>query len=145
MVKQITRRFNSHSKKDGSKNRTSQMSSTIEIPVEAIFGNVTAESTAYIDITCPGLQPQTIPLSKTEIILGRDEDCAICLPAQNVSRKHAKLSWNGEDCIIEDLESTNGTLVNNVKVSRCVLRNNDQIRIGLALIVFAQHKVAGRR
>jgi len=132
------------SQKTGRITSRSLLSSTLEIPVEAIFGNVTSESTAYLDITCPGLQPQTVPLSRTEIVMGRDEDCPICLPAQNVSRKHAKLTWNGDDCAIEDLDSTNGTFVNNIKISRCVLRNNDQIRVGQATIVFAQHKVAGK-
>ena len=129
----------------GSKERTSQLSNTLEIPVEAVFGKVATESTAYIDITCPGLQPQTIPLGKTENIIGRDNDCPISLPVQNVSRRHAKLMWNGDDCIIEDLDSTNGTFVNNIKISRCVLRNNDQIRIGQASIMFTQHKMAGPR
>jgi hypothetical protein len=141
LLKAATRR---RSQKAGRFTSRSRLSSTLEIPVEAIFGNVTSESTAYLDITCPGLQPQTVPLSRTEIILGRDEDCPICLPAQNVSRKHAKLTWDGDDCAIEDLDSTNGTLVNNIKISRCVLRNNDQIYIGKAAIVFAQHKVAGK-
>jgi pSer/pThr/pTyr-binding forkhead associated (FHA) protein len=128
-----------------SKDRTAQLSSTLEIPVEAVFGNVETESTAYIDITCPELQPQTIPLGRSEVIIGRESFCPICLPVQNVSRRHAKLRWNGDDCILEDMDSTNGTFVNNIKVSRCVLRNNDQIRIGQATIVFAQHKMAGPR
>jgi pSer/pThr/pTyr-binding forkhead associated (FHA) protein len=118
------------------------MSRTLEIPVKAIFGNVAAESAAYLDIACPGLEPRTVSLGRTDILLGRDEDCQICLPAPNVSRKHSMLSWNGEDYIIEDLDSTNGTFVNNVNIRRCVLRNNDQISIGLALIVFSQHRAA---
>lgn len=44
------------------------------------------------------------------------------------------------DDIIEDLNSTNGTYVNGVRVNRCILRHNDLIRIGDATILFSQQK-----
>ncbi len=45
-----------------------------------------------------------------------------------------------EEYIVEDMDSTNGTFVNNVRVKSCTLRHNDQIRIGEALILFTQQR-----
>lgn len=121
-----------------------QMSSTMEIPVEAIFEDISTENISYLDISCPGKNPARIPLSKNEIIIGREDRCRICLPFTHVSRKHARLIRRGEEHIIEDLESTNGTYVNGVRISRCILRNNDQIRIGEARILFVKEKMRGK-
>ena len=118
-----------------------KLSSTMQIPLEDVFENVPFESYAHLEVTCPGQDPVRLPLGQKDILIGRDNDCHIYLPLPNVSRKHAMLSTDGEDYRIEDFDSTNGTFVNNVRVSRCIMRNNDIIRIGAARIVFVTQKV----
>jgi pSer/pThr/pTyr-binding forkhead associated (FHA) protein len=88
----------------------------------------------------PGLEPKRVELGRGEITIGRDKECNIHLPLPNASRKHARLFAKGEEFLIEDLNSTNGTVVNGVRISRCVLRNNDQIRIGEARMQFIHQK-----
>lgn len=51
-----------------------------------------------------------------------------------VSRKHAKISANGDQIFIQDFGSTNGTFVNGEKVKRARLREGDRILIGTSII-----------
>lgn len=89
----------------------------------------------------PGVAPVILSLGRKAISIGREDDCDVALPFDSVSRSHAHIEPTGEDFAIVDHESTNGTYVNNVRVSRCVLHNNDQIRVGSARLVFVQERV----
>ena len=53
-----------------------------------------------------------IPVAKHQLVLGRDESSAdIVLKDRMVSRRHARISWMAIEFIIEDLNSSNGTLL----------------------------------
>lgn len=120
---------------------TQNLSATMQIPMEAIFDEMPAERSSHIDITCPGKKPTRIALGTNETTIGRDDTCDVPLPLSNVSREHARISFNGEDFLVTDLESTNGTFVNNIRISRCVLRNNDVVRIGESKILFVRERL----
>lgn len=107
----------------------------------APFSDISQETASYLDVSWTGQEVIRIALGKDEIMIGRDDTCGVHLPLSNVSWNHSRLTCNAEEYIIEDLDSTNGTYVNNISVSRCVLRNGDQVRIGDASIVFVQQKV----
>ena len=112
----------------------------MQIPVEAVFDDVESIKSTHLEIICPGETRKRISLEGKVITIGRDKECSIALPLSNVSRYHAKISNSNEDYTVEDLESTNGTFVNNVRIIRCILHDNDQIRIGEARIIFIKHK-----
>lgn len=65
-----------------------------------------------------------------DVTIGREEDADLRLDERAVSRQHARLTWNGEHTIVEDLGSTNGTFVNGQRITRCALKAGDVIRIG---------------
>ena len=68
---------------------------------------------------------------RNDITIGRKEDNSVVLNDQHVSGNHAILSIRNEALVLEDLNSTNGTLVNGKKISgRVRLNINDEIRIG---------------
>ena len=72
-----------------------------------------------------------------ELFLGRSEECAVILKAQAVSRKHSRLFKEGPFYYIQDLNSTNGTFVNGVKISeKTPLAHRDTIGAGSARIDF---------
>lgn len=73
------------------------------------------------------------PLSKTrQITVGRSEDCDIFLPDRQVSRFHARVSWQGGGYQVEDLGSKNGTHVNGQEVQSPVpLEDGDELQIAL--------------
>ncbi|MDD4870464.1 MAG: FHA domain-containing protein [Kiritimatiellae bacterium] len=129
-----------HTKKVFHKASTHQLSSTIPLPLVPIIEEIDIKSLSHLDILLPDQSPKRIELGRNELIIGRDNDCSIHLPLANASRKHARLFVKGEEFLIEDLNSTNGTYVNGVRISRCTLRNHDQIRIGEARIQFVQQK-----
>lgn len=61
-------------------------------------------------------KPTSLPLVHDEYTLGRGETNAIRLTDRNVSRKHATLKKNGVGWVLSDLQSYNGTFVNNERV-----------------------------
>lgn len=70
-------------------------------------------------------------------VIGRERAVAnVALRDPNVSRRHAQLTSTGTDWSIEDLNSTNGTLVNNRRITRCPLRNGDLLTFGLSTFEF---------
>jgi pSer/pThr/pTyr-binding forkhead associated (FHA) protein len=79
-------------------------------------------------------------LGQRPVVIGRSTECDIQLEVQNVSRKHARVLFQNEEYLIEDLESTNGVFVNGIKTVKCVLRNNDQIEIGGVKLLFNEEK-----
>ena len=57
-------------------------------------------------------------LDEDIISMGRDASCSIQIDLDNVSRQHCRLVKTKENIFIEDLQSTNGTYLNDVAVSR---------------------------
>ena len=63
---------------------------------------------------------------------------AIILRDPNVSRRHALLTYDGEAWFIQDQGSTNGTLVNDVEITKCQLHDGDLITVGLMNLEFKE-------
>lgn len=71
----------------------------------------------------------TYPLGR-RTRLGRAPECELHVDSQSVSRHHALIVKGLRDLIIEDLNSTNGVIVNGRKVSRLFLKDGDTVTIG---------------
>jgi pSer/pThr/pTyr-binding forkhead associated (FHA) protein len=69
-----------------------------------------------------------------EIIVGRSSDLDMVLVEDMVSRKHAKITAAGDQIVIQDLGSTNGTFVNGEKIKKARLKEGDRILIGTSII-----------
>jgi hypothetical protein len=82
-------------------------------------------------------------LTDTSLVLGRDTSCDITVDDANISRRHVRLtqdalgSWK-----ITDLDSTNGTRLNGSPVTSALLRDGDQIALGVTILEF---RVSGGR
>lgn len=70
-----------------------------------------------------------IPLLKAKIIVGRRAGCDVCLPFANISGRHCELSFERGAWTLHDLKSTNGVMVNNVRIEKRRLRPGDQLTI----------------
>jgi two-component system, cell cycle response regulator len=70
------------------------------------------------------------PLRGDPVLLGRDAAADVCVADLSVSRRHARFDMDDHGYWVTDLGSTNGTCVNKVPVSRCKLRDGDELRIG---------------
>jgi pSer/pThr/pTyr-binding forkhead associated (FHA) protein len=72
--------------------------------------------------------------SSSEIVVGRSSDLDMVLVEDMVSRRHAKITVNGDAVSIQDLGSTNGTFVNGERVERMALTDGDRVLIGTSII-----------
>ena len=84
----------------------------------------------------PGTGKQSIKhFSQPEILLGRDTGCDIPILDETVSTRHAQLSYHHGQWWLEDLSSTNGTLLNGTDVSMpTVITSGDEIKCGATKI-----------
>jgi hypothetical protein len=84
-----------------------------------------------------GGQPiRTYPLSGPELTIGRAEQSDIALSDPGVSRSHARVVREGDDFIVEDLRSTNGTEVNGQPIRRRRLANGDMLKLAASTLQF---------
>ncbi|MDX1378316.1 MAG: FHA domain-containing protein, partial [Anaerolineales bacterium] len=80
---------------------------------------------------------QATRIEQTSLILiGRLEDCDVVLDSPEVSRRHATIRQIGDAYAIEDLDSSNGTFVNNEQVKRAELHEGDLIQISKFRLLF---------
>jgi pSer/pThr/pTyr-binding forkhead associated (FHA) protein len=71
------------------------------------------------------------------LTIGRLPENTICISNMGISRRHAKIERDGNNAfIISDLNSLNGTFVNNAKIKKSVLADGDKITIGKYTILF---------
>ncbi len=70
-------------------------------------------------------------LGDDDIVVGRSSYCTVILDDASISRLHARLRLEGDDVVIEDSGSRNGTFVNDVRIEApTVVRPGDRILIG---------------
>jgi pSer/pThr/pTyr-binding forkhead associated (FHA) protein len=77
-----------------------------------------------------------IPVVKTTYTIGRKPDNDIVIDNMAVSGHHAKITLQDGNYVVEDLQSTNGTFLNDKKILNSALKNNDTITIGQHSLVF---------
>ncbi len=80
--------------------------------------------------------------ARAETIVGRHPDCDLCTPDASVSRRHCVITYDGGQYHVSDLGSANGTLVNDVRISRRHLSTRDIVRCGSLILQFFDDEVA---
>jgi len=75
-------------------------------------------------------------LTTGTLTIGRLPELDICIDVEAVSRQHAKVIKEGKAWVLEDLNSTNGTYVNDERVSKRPLVDGDIVRVGKAILKF---------
>ncbi len=73
-------------------------------------------------------------LFEGDYTIGRSQRNSIWIDAKGVSRQHCRIIIRGEECLIEDLGSSFGTLVNDKLMKEAILKPGDRIRLGDALL-----------
>ena len=77
-----------------------------------------------------------IELTQGDIRIGRKPSNDIFIDNLSVSGEHANIFTIGEDSFVQDLGSTNGTFVNNKKITKHHLKNGDQIMVGKHTLIY---------
>ena len=75
-------------------------------------------------------------INKSKLTIGRNLESDIFLDDITVSRKHAVIKRSGNDFLIKDSISLNGSYVNGEIVNDVVLKNGDRIQIGKYIFLF---------
>jgi two-component system cell cycle response regulator len=89
----------------------------------------------HIYPTGPGMGTR-YALADTPMVLGRGNDCDIRITDHSVSRRHARIQPGADGYYAVDLQSTNGTFVNDVPASICKLKDGDYLRVGNCIYRF---------
>jgi two-component system cell cycle response regulator len=79
-------------------------------------------------------------LEKNTVIIGRSSKCDIQVDQESVSRNHAKIINSGEDVVLCDMGSTNGTYINDELVQEHTLSDGNLIKIGRTIFKFLSGK-----
>jgi hypothetical protein len=79
---------------------------------------------------------QSFSLSRPSILIGRGTGNDVTIDDSQVSRRHANITWDGQQFIINDLGSSNGTFVNGVRLTGPrVLQPGDTIGLGSTIVL----------
>jgi pSer/pThr/pTyr-binding forkhead associated (FHA) protein len=79
---------------------------------------------------------RTYPLQMGSTVIGRGDQANLRLPDVGISRRHARLDYDGNQVVLTDLGSTNGTMVNGQRVSAVALNPGDMIQLGTTTLTF---------
>ena len=74
------------------------------------------------------------PLERTSTVVGRGSNADLVLNEATISRAHALIGYDGDRVFVQDLGSTNGTLVNGSKEERRYLDDSDELRMGRLIL-----------
>jgi diguanylate cyclase (GGDEF)-like protein len=69
-------------------------------------------------------------------VIGRNNDCEICINDNSASRRHVAIEFRGDAYYAVDLQSMNGTFVNNVPATEHKLADGDYLRVGNCIYRF---------
>ncbi len=71
-----------------------------------------------------------VSLDRDRLVIGRGRKADLALAEATISRAHAAIGFDGQAFYVEDLGSTNGTLVNGARVTKQPLKTDDEIQMG---------------
>jgi DNA-binding winged helix-turn-helix (wHTH) protein len=84
----------------------------------------------------PDLAEQRLTLDRDVTMIGRADICDVVIASPNISRLHARIEMRSEQYVLVDGGSTNGTFVNDTRLSgERVLHSGDTIRLGVSQVL----------
>jgi pSer/pThr/pTyr-binding forkhead associated (FHA) protein len=130
---------------DGTTMRLPGAGAPVEPATDPDLG-LSAQDQATVDALVPGTAllvvlrgPNTgarFLLDSDEVSSGRHPDSDIFLDDVTVSRKHATFRREGDDFLVRDVGSLNGTYVNRERIDEITLKTGDEVQIGKFRLVF---------
>ena len=79
-------------------------------------------------------------LNEEPLVIGRETAANLCIADASVSRRHSRIERKDDGFVITDLESLNGTFVNDLPVKTRLLEHGDRVRIGDSQFLFLTHE-----
>ncbi|MCL2208305.1 MAG: FHA domain-containing protein [Fibromonadales bacterium] len=89
----------------------------------------------HIAVLYPEEDRQIVQIPKTGLLIGRSSSCGLRLKDEFVSAEHCRISVENGGFFVEDLGSTNGTLIDGEQIDRkSPLSTEQKVHIGVAVI-----------
>ena len=111
---------------------------TLELVAEPELRQPLGERQGTLTVLVGGDVGAVFEIGRAAVLIGRSPDAHITLDDDGASRRHARIVQTASDYEIEDLGSTNGTLINNARISgRMQLVNGVRVQIGNTLLRFS--------
>ena len=85
---------------------------------------------AVVLVTAGFYEGLEVCVDRDWLVIGRGRSADLVLAEPTISRSHAAFGFDQEGFFVQDLGSTNGTMVNGARCERTVLKNGDLIQIG---------------
>src|SRR5258708_37587814 len=85
---------------------------------------------AKLVVLSAGMTGRTHELKVEKTTIGRVEDNTFQIAEPSVSSHHCELILKGNDVLVKDLNSTNGTFINGEKVTESILKTGQVLRLG---------------
>src|SRR3989440_7832150 len=120
----------------GSGDRLEKVTETwVTVPERPVSMTNRQACLVHIYPTGPGMGSR-YPLGDQQLVIGRGSDCDVRINDHSVSRKHARIQPGSDGYYAVDLQSTNGTYVNDTPASMCKLKDGDYLRVGNCIYRF---------
>lgn len=91
------------------------------------------------------LKGSVFTIEDLPVVIGRETNATLCIADASVSRRHSRIDKEEDEFVILDLDSLNGTFINDVPVKRRKLQHGDRVRIGDSQFLFLMHESARPR
>jgi len=85
------------------------------------------------------LKGSVFTIEDLPVVIGRETAATLCIADASVSRRHSQIDKEEDEFVIRDLDSLNGTFINDVPVKRRALQHGDRVRIGDSQFLFLTH------
>src|SRR5919106_8833 len=79
-------------------------------------------------------------INEETLVIGRKTAANLCMADASVSRRHCKIEKNEQGFVLTDLDSLNGTFVNDLPIRTRLLDHGDRVRIGDSQFLFLTHE-----
>jgi general secretion pathway protein A len=100
---------------------------------------------ARLLVATDGRTVQDVPLHTGRLIVGRTPDNDVQIDSRFISRHHCQVITSTHSCVVEDLNSTNGTFVKSNRVRRHYLNDGDVVTIGKHELIYVDERAARAR
>jgi two-component system cell cycle response regulator len=129
-----------HSRRDAVHEAQPEVTRPALVPLDGGRAAAGTGPSCLVSIYGPDLGRRHL-LERSELLIGRDESCDVCVPIDTISRRHCRISTRAEGVLLCDLGSTNGTWVDDEPLkprSDRLLRSGQRVRVGAAIFKFLQ-------
>jgi len=100
----------------------------------------TSRDQAYLIVLAGSAMGEMFKIARSQTIIGRGQTAHVRMMDDGISREHCEIQIEGDNMILHDLGSTNGTFCRGLRIDRQVLEDGDKILVGSSTVLkFTYH------